>query len=818
MYTREFDAIWAAQAAFHPETLTEQRRGELFHAIFHQRPLRDQEDLIGECELAPGEKRAPLWHPLSQRFRMLQVVNDLRIIDRAGLERSLTDEERSRLVQALETEGDLTWARIRKILELQRHTEFNRQSGGETRLVGDRTAAKLRDVFLDAWDRLSESEQLEAARNLAEGIEEESLFQKAVERWGLNELKAREYAELHLESGKYVGYSLAALRRIVPRMEMGEAFSTARKHEFPESFATGVALESLPPVKDAASDIRNPAVVRTLTELRRLVNALIRRYGKPEEIHIELARDLKQARPERERRWKRMREQQQLREKAAHQITKDAGLTQPSTVDIEKMMLAMECRCHCPYTGRPFSITALMSGEIQVEHIIPFSRSLDDSYLNKTLCFADENKQKGNRTPWEHYGKAGSPEWDAIVERVSKFDSPLAKEKLRRFQMREEDVSELLANFSERQLNDTRYASKLAAKYLAVLYGGLWDETGKLRIYATGGQVTAYLRRLWSLNRVLSNGDVKTRDNHKHHAVDAVVIALSDPSWIKALADAADQASSLGRRRFASIVEPWPAFVDETRAVVQSLLVSHRPDRGIGGGFHDETLYSRRTGKDGEEIVSTRKPVTSLEPAEIDKIVDPAVRERVKLQFGIVGGDTKKMQGDNAPTLPTRDGRHIPIRSVRIKIGRQVRSIGADIRQRNVMGGDNQHFEVFAVLDSVGEVKRWDCAIVSKQEAAERVRRKEPVARRRHGPNTRFEFTITKNDILEIGPPGNRRLVVVRGLETDRRVGISDIDDARKISSKAGNRERLTVNKLMADLGCRKVSISPLGYLLPCRD
>ncbi|MCX6625366.1 MAG: type II CRISPR RNA-guided endonuclease Cas9, partial [Acidobacteria bacterium] len=598
--------------------------------------------------------------------------------------------------------------------------------------------------------------------------------------------------------------------------ESGMAFMAARKQEFKETFETTVPLDCLPPVAEAVPEIRNPAVVRALTELRRVVNAVIREYGKPDEVHIELARDLKQTRPERERRWKRARQQETRRKDAAAEILKDGGPSNPSASDIEKMMLAMECRLKCPYTGRCINHTALMSGEVQVEHIIPFSRSLDDSYANKTLCFAQENKGKGNRTPWEHYGAAGHTDWDAILDRVAKFDGPLAKEKLRRFQMRAEEVDEMLTKFSERQLNDTRYASKLAAKYLAVLFGGLWDGERRQRIFVTGGQVTAYLRRLWGLNQILSGGDRKARESHRHHALDAIVVGVTGPAWVKALADAADRANAQGRRRFASIEAPWQGFVDDTRRAVTTFLVSHRPDRSIGGGFHDEKLYGQRRGSEGQPTVVVRKPVTGLSASEIDRIVDPAIRERVRLQVGIVGGDAKKLIEDKVPVLPTRDGRTIPIRCVRVEIGKQVRRIGVGPRARWVMGGDNQHFEVYGVLDKSGMVKGWTCAIVSKAEAANRVRQKVPVVCKDHGPNTRFEFTIAKNDILEIGPPEERRLVVAKGLEGDTRVKIFDIDDARAENSPGA--ERRSINVLMRDLRARKVAVTPLGDVIPCRD
>jgi len=823
MFLEEFETLWAAQAQHHPELLTEDRRQELFIAMFQQRPLKDQAELIGECELVPGEKRAPLWRPEAQRFRMLQGVNDLRLLDTAGFERSLTDEERSALITALDSNGDMTWPKIRKLLGIRKTTEINKQRGGEKKLTGNRTAAKLREAFLDKWDELTAEERIEAAQDAADEVEEDTLMAKAMDHWGLNGLQAEHYADIRLEAGKYLNLSLAALAKLLPRMEKGEAYMTAKRAEFEEVFRAGEAMEFLPPVLDTKGvELRNPAVLRALTEVRRVVNALIREYGKPAAIHIEMARDLKQGKSERERRWKHARQRQTQREKAIERIRQEGGPQGPSRADVERMLLAMECRFICPYTGKQFNYHSLTNGQVQVEHIVPFSRSLDDSYLNKTLCFADENKRKGNQTPWEYYGRAENPEWENIIARVRGFDSPLALQKLRRFQMKEDEVEKLLTEFSSRQLNDTRYMSKLAARYVSVLYGGTSDADRKQRIFVSPGQATAYLRRLWSLSRALSDSPEKNRGDHRQHAIDAVVVALTGPTWVKALADAAEQAQEVGRRKFASIRHPWEGFFDEVRDSVEAILVSHRPDHSIGGAFHAETNYSKQKRRDNSSVVVVRKPVEKLRAGEVESIVDKAVRERVKIAVNDAGGKIEKLAlPEYRPVLKTKKGQEVPIRRVRIEtrtLAASLRPMGRGMRHRLVAGGDNQHFEVFARLDKDGQVKKWDCAIVSKQDAAARVRGKEAVVRRDHGPGTRFAFSIAKNDILEIGPAAQRRFVVVKVLEGEKRVLMVPISEARRVGKDGVKPDRISINQLMSKHRCRKVTITPLGVVCPCND
>lgn len=816
MYEHEFKLLWSAQAVHHPGLLTPERREALRSAMFSQRPLRDQSGLIGKCELEPREERAPVWHPLVQRFRMLQEVNHLRLRDASGMPRPLTGAERSIVLGRLE-DGDLPLGDFKKLLGLKRGIEVNLDRGGKKALIGNRTAARLRSAFLHRWDSMTGAERLEAIEDLASDLGEESLKAKAMTRWGLNEMQAEVYSGLALEFGKYSAFSLKAIEKLLPHLEAGADITTARQKAYPaETFATRV-LPLLPPVQDEIKQLRNPAVARALTELRKVVNALVRKYGKPAEIHIELARELKSPKPEREALWKRMLERERQRKNAFERLLKEVGIQKPSRADIDKLLLYEECNQHCPYTGGGISFHQLFhTGEVQVEHIIPFSRSLDDSFANKTLAFARINAQKAGRTPMEAF--AGSPEWEGILERVRAFKGDLARHKLQRFQWTTEQVEERLADFTARQLNDTRYASRLAARYLSCLFGGLADVQGRQRIFVSPGQVTAYLRRFWSVEGLLSGDGRKSRDDHRHHLIDAVVVGLTGPRWVKALSDAAARARASGHRRFASLKSPWPGFVDHVRAALETVVVSNRVSRKVTGALHDETLYGRVRDPRHGEITVKRKPVHLLSKAEIVNIVDPVIRQRVESQWNQCGQKSEALE-HNPPTLPTRDGRQIPIRKVRIWTAEEPRQIGEGVRVRNVIGGDYHHFEILRTTDPRTGKVRWDFQAVRIQEALERVRRGQPVVRRDHGPGKEFVCSLAKGETLEIKDGGRARLVTVRVLEgTDGKVALQGLNDARPfgIIDKKGLRPSVAV--LMSKLAARKVAVSPLGEVRYAND
>jgi CRISPR-associated endonuclease Csn1 len=819
MYVDEFEAIWAAQRQHHPESLTDERRKLLSQAIFFQRPLRDQSDLIGDCGLEISQKRAAVWHPLAQRFRLLQEANNMRLVDGTGASRHLDQAERALVIRRLES-GDMTLKDLRNLLGLRRTVQINLDSGGKKTVIGDRTAEKMRAVFQHHWDAMSADERTEAINDLASDMDGSVLAEKAKAKWGLNGLNAQEYSETALETGKYLSLSLSAIERLLPHLEQGSDVTTARMKEYPETFRT--EIRDLLPKVDEIKDIRNPAVHRSLSELRKVVNALIRRYGKPSEIHIELARELKSPRPEREKKWDRMRQLEGERSAAVANLLKEIGIASPSGADIEKWRLADECNWRCPYSCRAFSKHQLFgSGEVQVEHIIPFALSLDDSFANKTLAYVSANARKANRTPRGAF--AGTLEWDEILQEVRQFKGSFSAHKLQRFQWTDEQVTETLDDFTKRQMNDTRYASRLAARYAACLYGGLSDESGKQRVFVTPGQVTAFLRRLWGIGGLLSDDGQKTRDDHRHHLVDAITVALTGPKWVRALSDAASQAHAAGRRRFASIRPPWDGFANDVRATLDRTVVSVRADRKVRGALHDETNYGVVAGQEGGARTVVRKPVHKLTVAEVERIVDERVRERVRLQLNILQQSIKKLEND-PPTLPTRHGKEIKIRKARIQVAENYpRTIGKGIRERNVVGGDHHHFEILKRTDpGTGRVK-WDFAPVRVQEAMERVhppREKSqlPLVKRDYGEGIEFVCSIAKDETLEIEKEGARRLIRVRTLEADGRVGFTSLADARPFIEKNKNRERLTVAKLMSELKCRKVAVSPLGEVRYSRD
>ncbi|MBZ0170958.1 MAG: hypothetical protein K8E66_01125, partial [Phycisphaerales bacterium] len=228
MYHAEFDRIWVTQAD--PLSLTAEHMEQVRDAIFFQRPLKDQSHLVGRCSLVSGHKRCPIGERIAQRFRVFQQVNHLRVVLDDSTERPLRKEERDAIAAALLTEGDLTIARAKKAAGLPRGCTLSIERGGEKKLVGHRTDAKLRKVFgPDRWDTMNESDKDAVVHAVRSFRQQDGLRQHGVKAWGLSAASADEFSHVLIEEG-HAAHCRAALERLTARMEHdGLSYSEARK-------------------------------------------------------------------------------------------------------------------------------------------------------------------------------------------------------------------------------------------------------------------------------------------------------------------------------------------------------------------------------------------------------------------------------------------------------------------------------------------------------------------------------------------------------------------------------------------------------------
>jgi CRISPR-associated endonuclease Csn1 len=835
MYEDEFNAIWTAQAHHHPQVMTGEAKTKIHHAIFHQRPLKSSADLIGFCELETRRRRAPMGCLIFQRFRIVQKINDLTWRDENGAicgPLSIDDPRRAALIDCLDRDGDLTMAAAKKMLGLHKKATFLLEEGAAKILPGNRTVVRLKPALGQHWENWTAGQREAFVNELISDIEQSEWEDRLVKHWKLSKEEAGRVADLGLQSG-YASLSRRAMRRLLAEMEAGVPYATAVKKLYGDRAKGRPALEKLPGVLEPGTrkylgKINNPAVVRALTELRKIVNAIVLKYGKPVRIRIELARDIRNTRKQRQNITQTIKdrtgEREDFKKSMATKLPGLFGGRDASRSDVEKWALAEECNWVCPYTGKCITPETLFGAhaEFDVEHIIPRSRRPDDSFANKTICHVDENRaKKGNKTPFEAYH--GGTGWNDILARVKRFQGSGARGKLRLFEV--ETIDE---GFTNRDLNDTRYASRLAKDYLGLLYGGGdgIDPSGTRCVQACCGQITATLRNEMGLNKILSDDGEKNRQDHRHHAVDAVAIALAGPRAVQILATAAARAAEEGRRRYAYLPEPWAGFRSNVQEVVERIVVSHRVNQTLSGAMHEGTNFSaaksRANSKTGkvEEVRHVRKKLIGISPGQVENIVDPRVRKAV-MDF-LDGRDPKAVfkEGSKFPTLLNRNNidRPVPIRRVRVWEKNRVISIGKGGATRHVAPGENNHLEIVASTDKRGK-ENWDISnIVSRYEAYLRLSAGEPIVKRNWNEGHELVLTLRRGDCLELDIVGIRQVMRVTSIGVDWIQTQPLSYGAPKMEKEERNSWLFRSGKGLQAANPRKVSISPIGEVRPCNE
>ncbi len=858
MYEDEFNAIRKAQEPHH--SISAGQWDNLRHIIFYQRDLLPVKP--GLCQFEEGEDRADKALPVFQEFRLLQEVNNLRLSVGAEPERPLNEQERERVLQHLRSGKEIKLSDPSKSLKLPQGAVFNLAAAGRKSIEGDATTAKLANagskatakqpkpaLFGKKWLDFSLDERNEIVHFLLDTEDSEDVRQRAVRQWGLTCDQADAVANASLPKG-YGNLSEKAIRKLLPHLEKGLSFYDAVKDAgYEPDFRNDEAHDTLPyygqvlpqsvvgadSAKDPELDgetarygrIANPTVHIGLNQLRRVVNLLIQHYGKPEEIAVELARDLKMNR-EQKQEYARQQREGANRNKRFREMLESAEL-EVTAYTLRKLRLWEEqgppqARV-CPYTGKQLSFEMVMSAQTEIDHILPFSRTLDNSMSNMVVCLAGANRVKGDQTPYEAFR-------EKALEHVDSFP----KNKRDRFR---DDAMERFENedqWLDRQLNETQYLSRTARTYLAYLY----DEKGegRQRVRAIPGRMTALLRRGWGLEGMLDVREApgtsrKSRDDHRHHAVDAFVVANTTQGLLKQFAKAAASGNADAAEGLAKLVpKPWPDFQrGEVEQRIRNVVVSYKPDHGTpgvkgqtSGQLHNETAYGLiEPLHDGRHKVVHRKALSDFSANDIKAVRDEALRDALQNLWKEMGGDTKKFAKRAASEGVLVNGSRRRVRRARITDTAQVITI-KDWDGKPYKGyspGSNEFAEVWRMPTG-----KWQTVIVSTFEANQPGFNAE--SKRPH-PAAKRLFRLQKDDTGAMGEGPDRRIVRVRQMDNNTsgpRVVLDDHNEAnvdkriredtkKRATGEIGRDSGMKVEVFSATklqrLGFRKVYVDEIG-------
>lgn len=840
MYEEEFNRIMEVQSPHYKDIKKEDWYRLRDRYVLFQHPLKPIER--GPCQFFPDQPRHWQDTPIGHDFRIYQELANLRWIDRDKREHHLDVGQRDMILNLLQTRKSkiVKFDSMRKqkkpdgsLYFPEECTRFNledeKRKGLKNHTVGVRLSESksLSNLWNARCSDSGDGGQLDDIfETLHETQDDEELRVTLAEKFNLDESSIEKFSQLPLS--RTTGHvSRKFMEKIVPIMrDQGLPYVDAvqeLKDDQGDSLhhsnqSTGHSRGKLPyygeiiaglvaedkksdPIKEPEKHfgkINNPTVHVALNSLRRVVNVLIERFGGcPTEIHVELARKLKQPRELCDRVTREQAKRQKENEKIRTRL-ENHGIAHPSAQDIKKVRLweelgKDELLRRCPFSGQTISFSQLLNGEAELEHILPFKRTLDDSMSNLTVAMRWANKLKGNRTPYEAFATDAyidqGVKWDTICELATR----LPKNKERRFGPDAMNKFEGENDFLARQLTDNAYIAKTARNYLSCL-------EGVESIIPSRGGLTALLRGKWRLNRILSEDSSKNREDHRHHAVDAAVVGLTTRAVLHNVSsESARDVESLLKIRVPDLPEE---IADSIRSTIQAMTVAFKPDHGWQGRMYTETAYGFVDQPDldlPDYNLVTRKPLRDLRFKELGQIRNLEIREDIQ-SLGI----DKETSMKERQSLLDEYSKKTGIRKVRVlKIEQMAKPIPTATYKRCVPDA-YVCCDIWRYPKNTQEKYKWKGVFWPYFDTPNGV----PAAdERKPHPAAKFICRLFKNDMIAFENNGHTSVKRVAGFSTtDNRIDVVSHTAAKP------KQNHVSINKL-GKQGLRKLYVSPDGRI-----
>lgn len=506
----------------------------------------------------------------------------------------------------MEKKSGVSYADLRKILNLPQTFAFKELDYSKDKAENAKFfELKSTHELLKANPNIP----LQRQDKIAEILGEEKNWERIQAKLEKEKFSSEEIARIkkaNLKFSKHLNLSLKAFYSLLPLMEEGKRYDEAveilqKQGDLPIKKSEKSHL--LPPLQELAKedsyfDIANPVVNRALSEFRKIVNALIEQYGGFHFFNIELTRQVGRSFLERVKIKKEQESNKDLNLQALS-LVKEYGLSE-NAKNILKLKLWILQGERCIYSGKKITKEHLRDEtSLDIDHIFPLSRSLDDSQANKVLCLKSENAQKKNRTPYEYLGE-DETKWQEFVARVfsTKFDRN-KKGRLISKNFKDRNVGER-AEFLARNLVDTGYISRVVSRYVDGNLEFLPLEGRARRVRIVSGSLTTAMRAYWGIGG-------KSREHHLHHAQDAIIISCINDSTIqkfsgylkekelsyKVLEYKVQQLNEAEYKTKLALRYPMKDFSKNILESISEIFVSHAPSHKVTGALHKETIYPR---------------------------------------------------------------------------------------------------------------------------------------------------------------------------------------------------------------------------------
>lgn len=674
-YEEEVKAILRVQKSFYPNILTEDVCTELFEIIFFQRDLKSCKNLVAYCEIESykvacngkeymvGPKVAPRTSPLSQLSMVHEAANNISIRNRRNDELYISPEQRKEIAAFLNTHEVMKLKDLQSILHISKSDGWWAGKAIGKGLKGNQTLCQLvsalkglpnsqineltafelqMEEFVDAEtgeillrvnNEAAERQPLYRLWHLIYSIKETDELSKSLMKLGIRDEEVlQRLCALDFRSQGYANKSAKAISRILPYLQQGMKYSEAcQAAGFDHARKLNPhreLLHRLPNIRK--NELRQPIVEKILNQMINVVNALLAdpAVGHIDEVRVELARELRQSKDERNKVFKRNSINETQNQKLAKRI-QEYGLT-PTRTRILKMKMWEESKHSCLYCGQTISLNDILKADdVDREHIVPRGLLFDNSFTNQVCACRACNQKKGMRTAYDFIKNEYSAEYlENYIKRVNDLykKGNISHTKLNRllvsydaYQERKaqgketEDDKALWEDFIDRQLRLSQYISKKSVEILQQVC---------LHVYVTSGSVTDFVRHLWGYDEILhrlnlpryqaaglttmverkENGrnklverikDWNKRMDNRHHAVDALAIACTTQGIIQRLntlhasreniRENLDSMESPIVDSEKSMLEKWVvtqphiSFADAAKAVSQ-IVISMRPN------------------------------------------------------------------------------------------------------------------------------------------------------------------------------------------------------------------------------------------------
>lgn len=799
---KEVRRIFEAQRRVGSTLTTESLEKDFITTAFFQRPLQDSEALVGFCPFIPTERRCARRSYTFELFRLISRLNAIRVQLRNEGERKLTAEEITKVAKDFGSQKSLTWKWLRKRLDLDPSARFSDVSPDDEKndfVARSGAAAEgsytVRDAVGEAgWNALlAQPNVLDRLAAILTFRADLDSIENAIRELPIEKLVA-DVLIMAARRGKFNNFtkaghiSAAAARALLPHLTRGLVYSEAcAEAGFDHAARPEISLD----------DVRNPVARKAVSEVLKQVKVMVYEFGLPDRIHLELARDVGKSADERKKITSGIEKRNKERDRMRGEFTELVGRPPNSLDEILRYELWKEQNGRCLYTDTEISPNALVATDnsIQVDHILPWSRFGDDSFVNKTLCVAGANAAKKGRTPFEWFSaEKSTQDWAVLEARVESCKAMKGRKKHGHYLRR--NASEVEERFKARNLGDTRYATRLALDLIARRY---YPDRSKRAVLARPGALTAKLRRGWGLEFLKKDETGRRANDDRHHALDAIVVAACTESMLNRLTGAFQDAERRGLGRdFAALDAPWDGFREQVLHAIGQVFVSRAERHRARGEAHAATIKQVRE-RHGKLVVFERKAIDEISLADLGRVKDcernGAIIEALRAWI-----DAEKPK-DAPPRSPNGD----VIRKVRLATKDKV---AVEVRGGTTDRGDMTRVDVFRKDDAKGRarfylVPVYPHQIVTMDRPPDRAvdSAKDEAAWTVVDSGYTFMFSVYGNSLLKVvKPDGEEVMGYFKGLDRSvAAITLAEHQDPKAIKHGLGTRTLLNFKKFNVD-------------------